>query len=422
MGVVAVGLSSTIAACSAASDEDATITEDVRGCHGHGGAACDAGGATDGNVLGDAAVAPDSATADGGAVADTGGGDAASDGGAVDPRGAVFQAKNFVYGAQIGAWEMNGGVEVNDATARANIVAARIPVIRWQMWRPPCDLRATNCQTTAQFNAGIDGIRALGAEPLIGLPPIWDPQCTGGADPWSYAWQQWIVRTAGSRVRLYEMANEPDNYCNMSGQQYHDQLWVNVPSLKKYARTLGLEIHVGGPAWANSYSGDLASIETWLSATKSDYLSHGNDRDWIPDFVSTHTYLITPSENDTQAHAQARIDAWGAFYDSLRSYIGTTFAGLTDRGYPLASEIVLADSEYNDTIDHSWTGNDSQAWTDFYFGAMFAMFKQHRLWAGIEFTIASENGDPLDLLHADGTPMPEYYSFKKGSTTDPNNP
>src|SRR5207237_386162 len=115
-----------------------------------------------------------------------------------------------------------------------------------------------------------------------------------------------------------------------------------------------IEIFVGGPAWANSYSSNANEIETWLSATKADYLSHANDRDWIPDFVSTHTYLNTPGENDTQAHAQARINSWGAFYDSLRSFIGTTFAGLADRGFPIASQLVLADSEYDDTIVNSW--------------------------------------------------------------------
>jgi hypothetical protein len=387
-------------------------------------------GAVDAGAVDTGAVdtgTPDSGAIDAGAL-DAGALDGGTtdsgviDGGMVDPRGLPFTKLNFIYGAQIGAWDMNGGTAVNNATARANVIGARIPVIRWQMWRPPCDLRSTNCQTTAQFNAGIDGIRALGAEPLIGLPPIWDQQCSSGPDPWSYAWQQWIVRTAGNRVRLYEMANEPDNYCSMTGQQYHDQLWVNVAPLKSYARSLGLEIFVGGPAWANSYSGNLSQIEQWLSLTASDYRAHGNNRDWIPDFVSTHTYLVTPSENDTQAHAQARIDSWGAFYESLRTYINTTFAGMTDRGYPIANELLLMDSEYNDTIVTSWTGNDSQAWTDFYMGAMIDMFRADHVWAGIEFTIASHGGQALDMLTTSGTAKPLYNSFRARSTSDPNNP
>lgn len=308
---------------------------------------------------------------------------------------------------------MDGGTAIDNSTAGANVQAAGIKAIRWQMWKPPCDLRATDCQTTAQFNHAIDGIRRLGAEPVIGLPPIWDQQCTGAADPWSYAWQQWIVRTAGSRVKLYEMANEPNNYCGYTGQSYYDGLWApNVPALKAYARSLGLTIYMGGPSWSNSYPEDVSQFQTFLTDTKNGYLSHGNNRDYIPDFIASHTYLITPSENDTQADAQSRINQWGTFYDSLRSVIGTTFSGLTDRGYAISSEIKLADTEYNDTINNGWSGNNSQAWTDFYMGAMFKMLKAHGVWLANQFTIASHGGGALDLLNTDGTPKPLYNSYR----------
>jgi hypothetical protein len=316
---------------------------------------------------------------------------------------------------------MDGGTAVNNPTAAANVKAAKVRVIKWQMWKPPCDLRPTDCQTLAQFNAGIDGIRALGAEPLIGLPPIWDQQCVGAPDPWSTAWQQWIIRTAGSRVKLYEMANEPDHYCGMSGQQYHDQLWVNVPPLKAYARTLGHQIFVGGPGWSKGDAESLADLKTWLSATKADYLAHAQDRDWLPDFVSTHTYLVTPTENDTEAHAQARIDAWGTFYDDLAAFIDTTFAGLTDQGFPIADQLKLANTEWNDTIVIDWQGNENQAWTDFYVPAMFKLLRDHNIWMSNQSTIASHTGGALDLLRTDGTPKPEYTSYKAVSTSDPLN-
>lgn len=340
---------------------------------------------------------------------------------ATDPRGTIFTDQSLIYGSHIGAWDLDGGTAVNNPTAAANVTAAKIRVIKWQMWKPPCELRATDCQSTEQFNAAIDGIRSLGAEPLIGLPPIWDRQCAGAADAWSYAWQQWVVRTAGSRVKLYEMANEPDNYCGMTGQQYHDELWVAVPPLKAYARTLGVEIFVGGPGWAKSDATSATDVKAWLTATRNDYLTHSQDRDWVPDFISTHTYLLTPSENDSQTHAQARIDSWGAFYDDLRSFMDTTFAGLTDRGYPIAEELKLADTEWNDTIDNSWPGNEDRAWTDFYISAMFMMLRNHELWLSNQSTIASHSGGALDLLRTDGTPKPEYDSYRAVSTSDPLN-
>jgi len=338
-----------------------------------------------------------------------------------DPRGALFARTDLISSAQIGAWDMDGGTAVHNALARANVVAAQVKVIRWQMWRPPCDLRPTNCQTTAQFDAGIDGIRSLGAEPLIGLPPIWNQQCADGPDAWSYAWQQWIVRTAGPRVQLYEMANEPDSYCGLSGQSYHEQLWTNAAPLKKYARGLGLTTFIGGPAWTNSYREDLADIQAWLSASRSDYLAHGNDRDYLPDFVSVHTYLSTPAENATRADALRRIEAWATFFDRLQTWIDASFTGLTDQGYPIGRQLKLVVSEYNDTTIPASTINDSQAWTDFYFGAMFALFRAKRIWIANEFTIASENG-ALDLLNADGSPKPAYFSFKAQATAAPTNP
>lgn len=338
-----------------------------------------------------------------------------------DPRGELFEAKNLIYGSHIGAWDMDGGTAVKDETAVANVKAARVRVIKWQMWKPPCDLRPDDCQTTAQFNAGIDGIRSLGAEPLVGLPPIWDKQCAGAADAWSAEWQQWIIRTAGSRVRLYEMGNEPDNYCGMSGQQYHDDLWVQAPVVKAYARSLGLRIFVGGPGWAMSEETAQVQVQEWLAAAKASYLAHDRNRDWLPDFVSTHTYLKTPSENDTQEHAQARIDSWRGFYTDLRHYIDTTFAGLTDNGYPIAEELRLADTEWNATIDNDWTGNDSQEWTDYYYRAMFTMLRDSGVWLSNQSTIASHTGGALDLLKPDGTPKPSYTSYKSLSTTDPHN-
>jgi hypothetical protein len=207
----------------------------------------------------------------------------------------------------------------------------------------------------------------------------------------------------------------------MTGQRYNDELWVNVPVLKAYARTLGHEIYIGGPGWSNSDTADLAELKVWLAATKADYLSHAQNRDWLPDFISTHTYLVTPTENDTQAHAQARIDAWGTFYDNLQAYVNSTFAGLTDEGYPIADELKLADSEWNDTIELTWPGNDDQAWTDFYVHSMFTMLRTHNVWLANQSTISSHTGQALDLLNVDGTAKPLYNSYKAESTTDPRN-
>jgi hypothetical protein len=352
-----------------------------------------------------------------------------------DPRGDLFDRPGTLKGTQIGAWDMDGGLLTSNTTARdllrngdptasPAVPAPGVGIVRWQMWRPPCDLRPTDCQTTSQFQTGLDTMRKLAANDdavlLMGLPPVWGNQCPGGPDEFSYAWQQWVVEKVdefldrgGSQDVLFEMGNEPDNpqYCGFTSQEYFDKLWANVPKLKEYARTtLNREIYIGGPGWMNSYTSDLTALQTWLDATASSYRTDGN-RDWIPDFVSTHTYL-TETENASTTAAQTTIDGWKSFYVSLRGIIDTTFAGLTDNGFPVPEEIKIIDSEYNFTIQESSPLSSSQTWTDFYYHAMFQMFADADVWAGVQFTVASRGGDDApDLLTSTGAAQPAFRSF-----------
>lgn len=341
-----------------------------------------------------------------------------------DPRGGLWQRADLLKGAQIAAWDTDGGLLTTNGGARALMRDAGLRVVRWEPWLTPCDLRGTACQTTNDWLTGLGTARACAVDQdavlLIALPPIWSGHYPGQPDPWSYEWQQWVVQhtveflgpAAPGRL-LFELGNEPDTYAGMSGQDYYDILWApNVPALKAWARAeLGTEIFVGGPAWGNSYPEDLADIGAWLDACKTAYVGDGNNRDQLPDFVSTHTYLVTPGENSTQGAAQARIDAWRDFYLDLRDVIDTTFAGLGDRGFPVAEQIKMVDSEYNSTIDNGSAVNDDPAFTDFYMIAMFEMFRAAGVWASVEFTIASHGGGALDLLTADGAPKPLWTSF-----------
>jgi hypothetical protein len=337
----------------------------------------------------------------------------------------VFDRKDLIYGAEIGAWDMDGGTAVNNATARQNVIDAKIRIIRWGDWAKFDYMTqggSTPKQTLAQFNNAVDGIRNLGAIPLIKLPPIWDKQCDGALDNWNLDWQKEIIKNAGNRVQLYEFANEPDNYCHWDAATYANNWKTTVPQLKKYARSLGFEIFVGGPAMANSYSGNLPYIQTLLTETAASYQQTG-DRDYVPDFVSSHTYL-TETENTSTAAMQSRIDSWGTFYDTVQSAINTAYSGINDpAGQPLAPQIKIADSEYNWTINNSNTLMNNQSYANYYMNAMFTMFRQHNIWFAPIFTIASHGGGALDLLNTDGTAKPLYNAYKAISTTDPlNNP
>ncbi|GIG60552.1 hypothetical protein Lfu02_49240 [Longispora fulva] len=333
------------------------------------------------------------------------------------PDRSLFDRQDLIYGSEIGSWETDGGRAIHDPTTRENVRAARIRVIRWGQWSRFDDVR----QPLAEFDAVLAGIGELGAVPLIKLPPIRDGQCGDGPDDWSLDWLEEIIRAAGPRVSLYEFGNEPDHYCDWSSLDYLSW-WVDVvPQLKRYARSLGFEIFVGGPALANSDARSLAFLRRYLALVGATYRAT-RDRDFVPDFVSSHTYL-TAEENATPESMRARIDAWGTWYDDLRATIDSTLQGLRDRtGAPLGPQIPVADTEWNYTIDNADPRAEDPAYADFYVRAMFAMLRAHDVWLSCQFTIASHGGGALDLLRADGTAKPLYTAYQAVSTADPENP
>ena len=340
------------------------------------------------------------------------------------PDRSVFKRNDLIYGSEIGAWDMDGGTAIKNAAARSNIRAARIRIIRWGVWAKFDYMNqqgSTPRQTLANFNSAVDGIIRLGAIPLIKLPPIWPKQADGALDAWNIEWLKEIVKNAGNRVALYEFANEPDWYQKWNAETYAAYWKQVVPELKKYARSLGFEIFVGGPAMANSYPQNVAYMAVFLNETAAAYRESG-DRDVVPDFVSSHTYL-TENENASKAQMQIRIDAWGEFFAEVQKAIDSAYAGFKDpSGAPLAPQIKIADSEFNYTINNENTLAENQGYADYYVQAMYRMLRRHNVWLANIFTIASHGGGALDLLNKDGSPKPLYNAYKAASLFDPTTP
>jgi len=334
----------------------------------------------------------------------------------------VFDRQDLIYGAQIGAWDLDGGLVTTDPTAGRRVVDAGIRVIRWGVWKrfDVLGQGGDGTMTLAQFDHAVDGIRRLDAIPLIELPPVWDQQCDGAADAWNPAWLEAIVRHAGDRVQLYEFANEPDHYCGWDGARYAAEWIRTVPRLKRLARSLGFEIYVGGPATANTDPDALRTVQRFLIDVRAAY-DRGGDRDVVPDFVSTHTYP-NRATRPTLADVLDQVGEWGRIYDQLRAAVDQAFAGAADRqGRPLGPQIRLADSEYNFTTDPRDPRASDHAFVRRYQLAMLAMLRDHHLWLGVEFTIASHGGGALDLLGRDGSPTPLYDAFAAVSRADPSN-
>ncbi|HEU5047329.1 MAG TPA: hypothetical protein VFT64_05725 [Rickettsiales bacterium] len=318
----------------------------------------------------------------------------------------VFSRTDFIYGSEIGAWDTDGGTAITLPACRHKIKDAGIRVIRFGNWTK-LDTR----EAVTRFSHAIDGMRAVGAYPIIKLPPIWDKQCNGAPNAWNLEWLKNIIQVAGSRVQLYEFANEPDNYCKWDGITYARYWEQTVPQLKAYARSLGFEIYIGGPALANSYPEDIGWIKNFLDSVKLAYQQSGN-RDYIPDFISTHTYL-TEQQNASVAAMQSAVNGWGIFYDNLHRVIDQTFAGVNDpAGIPLASQIRIADSEYNFTINQANDQQYSPTFTEAYVKSMFTMFRERHIWMANLFTLQSHRGQALDMFTEACTAKPLYDAYR----------
>jgi len=328
-----------------------------------------------------------------------------------DPRGPLFDRADLIAGSQIGAWNQDGGPVRTNPTARANATSAGIRVVRCQMWGNPLK----GHQTLTEWSQVLGVIGDIGAIPLVGLPPNSGRQIAGGVDPWSYEWQQWLVRhSAGQGAMLFEMGNEPNNrhYGAFTPQAYFDTLWSNVPRLKRYARSLGRQIFVGGPAWMNwAAARNVSEVENFLALCKQAYTADGNDPDWIPDFVTCHGYGGHNS-------VTAAMATFAAHWDQLRSWLNANM--------PDGSRIKMADSEYNYAIQSvGGTSYLDQAFMDSYYDARFAMARgqapdgSQRLWMAIQFTICSHGGGMLDLLNGDGTIRAPHVAFARNCLAIP---
>lgn len=336
---------------------------------------------------------------------------------AVDPRPAppdagisrfrqpIFRRTDLIYGTEIGSWifmeqDYDRHPLIQDLACQRLAQAARISVVRW-MPRQPFEDMGGNLSNQA-FNNVIDGIRRIGALPLIKFRLDMSNPC---ASPIDLAWMMEIVRRAGDRVILYDFGNEPNYYCRWSADQY-TQEWIRaVPQLKRYARSLGFEIHIGGPVWSNP---DLRAIQTFLQGVKVEYARSGED-DLIPSFVSFHTYA-SHNRNDTDEEILSRIPKYGEFIGVLREESRRIF------GF----ELPVADTEWNFTTDATDPRAQNAAFMRAFTQGMLREFREHGAWLANQFTFASgTGGGQLDMVSLECQPRPMYTAFAEISTSEP---
>jgi hypothetical protein len=317
----------------------------------------------------------------------------------------LFQRKDLIYGSEIGSWQVDtnqydGHPAYADTACRKLVQDAGISVVRWLTWDKFDYLGGD--MPPQQFSRVIDGIIQLNAVPFIKLPPGIPEQCGGAPD---VEWQRAIIREAGSRVVLYEFTNEANWMCDWDAAHYTAE-WVRVvPGLKKYARSLGLEIYMGGPSWA--WPNDEA-MQTFIQGTHAAYTATG-DSDVVPDFLSFHAYASNDLAHTNREIIEQASD-YGQFVDKVRATARRVY------GF----DVPVAVTEWNYTV----MGGDKRV-TDREFmreftRAMLQMFRDHNVWLANQYAIASHpvQDDIHDMISFDCEPQPMYHAFREFRARD----
>jgi len=335
-----------------------------------------------------------------------------------------FERKDILYSSEIASWSLldgrfDGQYMLNYKNSCPNCSKlskeAKIPVVRWAPWSTfpdqisPLDGKPGTL-TYEQFNNIIDGIRnTLDAHPFIKLQPIYDTSFC--PDTWGVdnliSMNKSIIKAAGSRVQLYEFANEIVLQCKWFGPGIGGvkagQYWLKIaPVLKKYARSLGFEIYIGGP----SSLSDAAEIHDFLYTIRMAYNSNP-DPDMIPDFITWHEYPNADTNNvlTSLPPIAARIDA-----------IKSSIANLMPE---FKNQIKLVVSEYNihsDGMAHYYEGGRPIWYANF-----LKLLREKDVFMANQFLMASNtvDGSGMDLITFRGTPSSYYDAFKQASLTDP---
>lgn len=352
-----------------------------------------------------------------------------------------FDRGDILYGSEIGSWKMQDNrydghymINYNNSCPACVQLAldAKIPVVRWAVSDTFTDQKNPARQygsiPRTQFDSVINGIRnTLEAYPFIKLQPI-SPISTNDFCPESWGtpnlleFDKSIIKQAGNKVQLYEIANEMEHDCGYSLAETGTkagQYWVQVaPKLKKYARSLGFEIYIGGAAFqtaninAGTDSADAKKFQDFLQVIKTEYDNpsspYYHDADLIPSFVSFHVYGIeyvnivggssTPLDGITH---------YGDLIDSIQTNIDFIWGSL-------GSSIKMVCSEWN-------VGAETYAFPDplsaNFYTQFLQMLRSHGVVMANQFLMASNN-NKMDMITQSGSSTPYYDAFKTESLTD----
>ncbi|HSX52955.1 MAG TPA: Ig-like domain-containing protein, partial [Patescibacteria group bacterium] len=370
----------------------------------------------------------------------------------------LMARNDFIYGTEIGAWATSGTPTVTVSSGIPGLIqAAKIPVVRFALY--DCFSGMTcgtdnhaGTQSRTNFDNAINGITTnLLAEPWLKLVPIAPDtiQTINGTvfcPPTSnlalnLPFYKAVVDQAGNRVHIYESNNEMEYSCYKawgyagSGSDgvsttIGNHFAQNMPALKKYARTKGIDIKTvgyigvsGGTGWGNACTSPrLKAIDEFNTAVHTAYVNSGNDADYIPDGESVHAYPHSPDFGTSSDNCIFQY--FKLFNQQWRQELVNIW------GPTIGNQIKLSISEWN-AGNTAWTGWSTPSTVQAFYDGWFKYVLQgqalpdgsvgatSRYWSANLFEAATD-GFPYDFIKSDGTVQPWYNNFKSASLNDLN--
>ena len=260
---------------------------------------------------------------------------------AATPTNNLLTQHNLIYGAEIGAWETNGGPAVTNPAVANEINAADIPAIRYAVY--DCFTTETcgrdnhsGSLSQSTYQSAISGIvNTDHAVPWLKMVPI----TSGGIGSvqngsvfcpsvsnlgMNLAMEKQVLAATAAVYRgpiVIESSNEAEYDCagfwgfssagapgvsTDIGKMYA----ATMPALVQYARQLGFADVVtvgyigvnGGPQWGDPCTASSGSpygyncnppgmwVDEFNQAVLAAYRSHRDKADYIPDVESVHSY------------------------------------------------------------------------------------------------------------------------------------
>ena len=267
------------------------------------------------------------------------------------------------------------------------------------------DANAPNAFDNTQLDRAIAYAHAVGAEPLIQVPHLWNTDGSPATAEAAAAMVQYANVTKAYGVKYFSVGNEPDIYATQGGQTD-----ATKPAIPNYTPS-------DFCASARTYVTAMKAVDPTITIVGPDLAwQYRPGSDWLTpilqtcgdlfDIVSIHRYPFTSKQATLEA-ATLDSTAFDSILTSVRSLMQA--AGSPDKPLALMEMNVAYDATYCQMGASPGT-TGSALWLADGLGTAI----EHNLWTSAVWDISDDNVWTLGLigLPPSHTPRSEYYAYQ----------